>query len=294
MKINNARLAGILLLMVAVCLLIAPKSSVSLENKMMLDLLPEQMKDERLMFVPIRDAEPATADGALSDLLLPRSSVQAEEIETDFGEEPRILIYHTHLTEAYRQDGEDRYRESSEYRTFDDNYNLSAVGEKLKEELETMGYEVIHDTTNHEPPKLSTAYERSVKTMEKYDDIDLYIDLHRDASGPANIDDVVVINGERCARMMFVVGKGLKSDGTEYDPKPNFERTFSLAETIAEYVKEFDEGFMRETRVKRGRYNQHISDHCVLVEVGHNMNTLAEAKNAVKYLALAIDKTLRA
>lgn len=45
---------------------------------------------------------------------------------------------------------------------------------------------------------------------------------------------------------------------------------------------------MRNIRVKTGRYNQHISDQCLLVEVGHNANTLEQALNAVEYLAEAI------
>ncbi|MBR4079089.1 MAG: stage II sporulation protein P, partial [Christensenellaceae bacterium] len=285
------KLASVLLLMVAVCLLIAPKNSESLENTIIYDLLPFGMEEDRQVFVPTFDVVPVTADGVLSDLLLPKSIEKAKQFESPHEDKLRILIYHTHLTEAYRQEETGKYKESGEYRTFDEAYNLSAVGEVLKSELEKLGHEVIHDKTNHEPPKLSTAYERSVKTMEKYDGIDLYIDLHRDASGPSNTDDVVVINGERCARMMFVVGQGIRSDGTEYDPKPNFEKTFSLAETISENVKAYDEAFMRDTRIKNGRYNQHISDNCILVEVGHNMNTLTEAKNAVGYLARAIDKT---
>jgi len=293
MKVNSAKLAGILLIMVAVCLVIAPKHTESMGNTVPLDLLPKSETNIQQLFVPADDAIPVTADGGISDLLTPNISVDVPEaMDINVGEKVRILLYHTHLTEAYRQDEKDTYKESGDYRTFDNKYNVAAVGDVLKKELEAMGYEVIHDITNHEPPKLSTAYSRSLKTMEKYDDIALYIDLHRDASGSSNTDDVVEIDGKRCARMMFVVGQGYKSDGTAYDPKPNFEKTYALAEAIAENVREYDADFMRETRVKRGRYNQHLSEQSVLVEVGHNMNTLDEAKNAVKYLAEAIDKTL--
>ena len=294
MKINSAKLAWILLIMTAFCLVIAPKHTQSLGSQLPLDLFPG-IKTAHNLFVPREEAVAVTADGALSDLLTPNGSPEKDpEPDISLPEKPRILIYHTHLTEAYRQTDGERYKESDEYRTKDNNYNVAAVGEVLKNELVSMGYEVIHDTENHEPPKLATAYSRSVKTMEKYEDIDLYIDLHRDASGSANIDDVVEVEGERCARMMFVVGQGYKSDGTEYDPKPNFEKTYALAEAVADRIREIDDNFMRETRVKRGRYNQHISDGCLLAEIGHNMNTLGEAKNAAKYLAKAIDQTIRA
>ena len=41
---------------------------------------------------------------------------------------------------------------------------------------------MIHDTTNHEPPSLSTSYSRSEETMnaylKKYPEIEMFIDLH--------------------------------------------------------------------------------------------------------------------
>ena len=45
---------------------------------------------------------------------------------------------------------------------------------------------------------------------------------------------------------------------------------------------------MRDIRVKTGRYNQHISNQCLLIEVGHNSNTLDEALAAVEYFAAAV------
>lgn len=45
--------------------------------------------------------------------------------------------------------------------------------------------------------------------------------------------------------------------------------------------------------VKTGRYNQHMSESAVLIEVGHNENTLEQALNATKPLAKAIAAVLR-
>ena len=44
--------------------------------------------------------------------------------------------------------------------------------------------------------------------------------------------------------------------------------------------------------VKDGRYNQNIGVFSILVEVGHNQNTLAEALDSVPALAEAIDALL--
>ena len=219
---------------------------------------------------------------------------QAEEgSEFSVSGEVHILIYHTHTTEAYRMDGTDVYEESGFSRTKNNEQNIVRVGEELKKLLEEKGFRVIHDTTDHEPPKLATAYERSEQTMryyqEKYPDMDLYIDLHRDAADvEKSKDDVVILDGKRCARIMFVVGKG-----TKYEDKPDFDANYALAERLTQQLDTYDARFTRDIRIKDGRYNQHISNMCLLIEVGHNANTLQDALNSTYYLAEAIADTVR-
>ena len=114
---------------------------------------------------------------------------------------------------------------------------------------------------------------------EKYPDMDLYIDLHRDAADvEKNKDDVAVIDGKRCARIMFVVGKG-----TKYEKKPDFDRNYALAEKLTAELASYDARLVRKIRVKEGRYNQHLAD----------ANTLQDALNSTAYLAEAIAKVIR-
>lgn len=303
MKLHSAKTAISIFLLFLLCFTTALKYGESSAEKVVLNLIPDKqmLTSTSLLDALIADSEtpeaiPVTADAALPDLLLPGSTApESESGEIVKSEKPlKILLYHTHATEAYRQDGLDIYQESGSYRTKDNSKNIVAIGEVLRQELESLGFTVIHDTTNNEPPKLATAYTRSLETMQKYDqeNIDIYIDIHRDASGSANLDDVVTIGGERCARMMFVVGNGLKKNGSEYSPKPNFENTYAFADAVMKNVLQYHENFMREIRVKNGRYNQHLSDYSLLIEVGHNMNTLQEAKNSMKYFAKALYKTV--
>jgi stage II sporulation protein P len=114
----------------------------------------------------------------------------------------------------------------------------------------------------------------------------MFIDIHRDAS--SDTEDYIVIDGRRVARMMFVVGTGEGATGTGFKEMPDFESNFSLAKRIMEQLLKVDPRLMRDIRVKTGRYNQHISNQCLLVEIGHNSNTLDEALAAVDYLAAAI------
>ena len=212
------------------------------------------------------------------------------------GSEPKILIYHTHTTEAYTPTSKYQYKETTKWRTNDQTRSVVAVGDELARILrEEYGYSVIHDTTDHEPPKLATSYSRSEQTMmryrEEYPSISLYIDLHRDAyntKGDANNTDYAVIDGERVARLMFVVGTGEGATGQGFGEMPDFSSNYALAKRITDRLAGFNDRLVRNIRVKTGRYNQHISNQCLLVEVGHNANTLEEALASVKYLAAAI------
>ena len=117
----------------------------------------------------------------------------------------------------------------------------------------------------------------------------MFIDVHRDA-GKTHEEgsDYVIINGEKVARMMFVVGTGEGATGTGFGEMPDFASNYALAKSITEQLLEIHPKLMRNIRVKTGRYNQHISNQCLLVEVGHNINTLEEAMAAIPYLAEAI------
>ena len=242
---------------------------------------------------------PVSAEGDIGDWLLPEAL-----LPPDFSVEnlvPKtyaatgkinVLIYHTHTTEAYRQDGADTYEPSGSWRTKNNEKNIVKIGETLKTALEAKGYTVIHDTTNHEPPKLSSSYARSEVTMQnyknQYGEIDLYIDVHRDAADIEKMsDDIVQIDGKRCAKLMFVVGKG-----TNYDTKPDFESNYALANSVNEQLRTVHSSLAKNIRVKDGRYNQHIGSKCLLVEVGHNANTLQDALNSVPHLANAIEAVI--
>ena len=206
------------------------------------------------------------------------------------GQEPKILIYHTHTTEAYTATEASPYVQTSSYRTADASKSVLAVGEALAERLRTeYGFCVLHDTTDHEPPSLKTAYDRSEKTMrgylERYPSLVLFIDIHRDAS--SDITDYVMVDDSPTARLMCVVGQG-----TKYEEKPDFDRNYALAAALTENLRRIQKRLARDVRVKTGRYNQHVGELSLLIEVGHNANTLEQALHAVPSLAESLALTL--
>ena len=219
------------------------------------------------------------------------------------GDEPKVLVYHTHNTEAYTETPESTYVSSGLWRTEDNERNVVAVGEELCRILnEEYGICAIHATEQHEKPLITTAYSRSLETVlsykERYPSLEIFIDLHRDGVPETGYeDDYVTVDGKPCARMMFVVGTGKSGKNSQTDPggtsaadedMPDFESNYALAARLTETLLSYNDKFMRNVRVKSGKYNQQVSSKCLLVEVGHNANTLEQAMNSMEYLARAI------
>lgn len=234
---------------------------------------------------------------------LEEKAVPAVAIEDDKQRrEPQILIYHTHATEAYFPTESDSYEPSGQWRTLETQKSVVAVGARLAQLLENeYGFSVIHDTANYEPPKLSSAYSRSLLAMERYKEqyatLTVFIDIHRDAfsSGGKSAGkptDYIELDGKQVARLMCVVGTGEGATGAGFDKRPDFQSNLALAQRVTNRLRARDERLARDIRIKTGRYNQHVSDACLLVEVGHNANTLSQAFHAVPYLAEAIASAL--
>ncbi len=195
-------------------------------------------------------------------------------------EAPRVLIYHTHTHEAYEQVSDDPYDAVEAWRTTDADHSVVRVGSELARRLRGFGFRVVHDTTDHEGQELSTAYDRSLQTLQGYRErFDLYIDLHRDAVEPGESVDQ--------ARLMLLVGNGVG-----FDEKPFYTQNLAFAKALSEEINAIRPGACKGVLVKDGRYNQHVGVFSVLVEVGHNRNTLAQALDAVPPLAEGIRRLL--
>ena len=242
-----------------------------------------------------------------TDIIIRLANTAPKTLELKSGE-PTVLIYHTHDSEAYRQTEDSTYTPTGNCRTDDMERNVFAVGEELKRILEEeYGIIAVHAPEKHEKPVLTQAYSRSLETMlyykEKYPTITMFIDLHRDGVEDTGYEnDFVTVDGLECARMMFVVGTGESGKSSQYAPAPtgegpladaerampDFESNYALASALTETLLSYNGRFMRNIRVKSGKYNQQVSSQCLLIEVGHNGNTLEQAKNSMIYLAKAI------
>lgn len=196
---------------------------------------------------------------------------------------PTVLILHTHATESYTRQGEP-YRETSDYRTLDENYNMLSIGSYLAELLAELGISAIQDRELHDYPSYNGSYVDARKTigeyLEQYPTIRLVLDLHRDAAGTAGnqLRTLARAEGEDSAQLMLVMG-------TNYD---TWEDNLALGAKLHAQLEKQTPGIMRKLCLRPQRFNQDLCPGALLVEVGAAGNSRAEALAAVRQLAQAI------
>lgn len=206
-------------------------------------------------------------------------------------DKPQILIYHTHGASESFSDSRKGNKEDS----------IIGVGSRLAEILsEKYGYRVIHDTTPYDRidgkidrNKAYNMAEASVEnTLKENPTIEVLIDLHRDASGNGQ-KRVTTVNGKPTAQVMFFNGLSRNLNGNiAYLKNPNLQGNlaFSLKLKIAAMEKYQD--FTTRIFLKGYRYNLHLREKSLLIELGNEKNTLEEALNAMEPLAETLNSVL--
>lgn len=195
-------------------------------------------------------------------------------------DQPQILIYHTHTTEAFMESEEQYYTNTTEPRTTDQNKNIVAVGKVIAQKLEQAGYSVIHDTTIHDHPGFSGSYTRSAdtvkKVLNKYPTIKVAIDIHRDSISSGENDKVapvVSVDGKDAAQVMLVMGSQTGSV-TDY---PNWRENLQFALKLQNVFESKYPQFARSLLLRSAKYNQNLTTGSILIEVGSDANTREQA-----------------
>ena len=200
-------------------------------------------------------------------------------------DEPTVLILHSHTTESFTGGG---YTQTSPYRTLDPEHNMIALGKLVAEILEEAGIGVIHDTAFHDYPSYNGAYNHAAQStkaiLAEHPSICLILDLHRDAADTPSgqLKTACELDGETAAQLMFVLGTDERLN------HPDWERNLSLALKLQTILEAEHPGLCRNLNLTRNRYNQHLGELALLVEVGAAGNTLAQARLAARELAEAI------
>lgn len=203
-----------------------------------------------------------------------------------------VFIYHTHSWESFLPllPGTSLPNEAS---STNQKVNVSIVGEKLKQQLETNGIPVKHDQTNmgeflsKRGWNWNDSYKGSREVLKEalaqQNDIAFPIDIHRDDQ--RKNATTKVINGKSYARLYFILGR----------ENPQFEKNKEITTAINSYLEQHYYGisrgiFPKDRKKGDGKYNQDLSPNAMLIEVGGVDNTLEELYNTVDVLAEALSQ----
>ncbi len=219
------------------------------------------------------------------------SKLLNKDLTLEKKDEPQILIFHTHgASEAFIDSRAGKKQDT-----------IVGVGSRLAYILrKKYGYNVIHDTTPYDLIKgnidRNKAYNNAAdgisETLDKYPSIQVVIDLHRDGVGN-NVHRLTTINGERTAQVMFFNGLSRNSSGDiDYLVNKNLQSNLAFSLQMKLKCMENYPDVAKPVYLKSYRYNMHLRERFLLIELGNENNTLQEAKNAMPPLADVLNQVL--
>jgi len=192
-----------------------------------------------------------------------------------------VGIYHTHNGESYAGAGGDERKPG--------NGDIVAVGETLKNSLVENGVQAAHALEIHDAEEFMKAYSKSIYTASKlvknYPSMKLLIDLHRDGLPPGVNKSTVNIDGKEVARVMIVLGK----------VNPHWQKNEEVAKKLIAFAEKKYPGLFipKITYASDARYNQHLSDGALILEIGSQRNTSEEANGTAKVLGTVLAEWLK-
>ena len=198
-------------------------------------------------------------------------------------EEVQVILYHTHNAETYQPD-------DGVSKVSGQNGGVVDAAKVFQDALQKKyGIRTAHSTTIHDYPDWSRSYQNSLNTakqlLQAYPEAKAVFDIHRDAGFTSKKTTTATVHGRKAAKIMMVIG-------CNHD---NWQENLAFARTLEEKCNTLYPGLLRENiRIKEtGRYNQQVNGHAVLLEIGSDLNTQAEAEYAMECFAHVVYEVLK-
>jgi stage II sporulation protein P len=249
----------------------------------------KQLKDYQFLIKNfyIVDSTTSVASGELDGVKLSTMDLTMDLT----GQDPKILIYHTHGSEDFKDSRSGKKADT-----------IIGAGDTLTKILEdTYNIKVYHDRSTYDTINgvldRSKAYTYAgnnvTRLLKKYPSIEVVIDLHRDAVSEGK-HLVTEINGKQTAQIMFFNGmsRTAKNGDIAYLQNPNKESNLAFSLQMQLAAAKLFPGFTRKIYLKGYRYNLHLKPRSLLIEAGAQTNTVEEVKNAMEPLAALLYQVL--
>ena len=205
-----------------------------------------------------------------------------------------VLRIHTHGTEAFSEEWA-LYAEPGSYpRSTDPEKNVIAIGEIFADALNAAGIKTLHCREPVDARSYSNAYSNAAdiikEYIKEYPGIKYLLDIHRDSvdlTDGSKTRMVTACNGQPTAQVMFVVGTDRLVSANK-----NWRDNMALAVRLQTELEAEYPGLMRPINVKHGAFNQYFTPLSLLIEIGCDGNSMAEAKRAARIVADRLVKTM--
>lgn len=199
---------------------------------------------------------------------------------------PRVYVYNTHQLENYSMKNLEAYNITP---------NVMMASYLLREKLNNQNIPTIveensvNDFLNINAWAKKDTYKASREFMKnamtQHPNLDLLIDLHRDAIPKAS--STITIDGKNYAKVLFVVGLN----------NPTYQTNLDLSNQINALINQKYPGLSRGVLTKKGAgvngvYNQDMSGKSILIECGGYENTIDEVSNTIEALSVIITQYL--
>jgi stage II sporulation protein P len=207
-----------------------------------------------------------------------------EEISLEPVKNPiNVLLYFTHIQESYQPIVEKKLGLKSV--NYHPTANISNVSDLVIQHFQLNGNSVdVLEFDNMKNMQISGAYSKIRPYLLKQlaeKNYDVLLDLHRDSIKREKT--TIHSGGTTYARMTFVVG----AEHTNYKMNEAFSK--AVSNEVNRLVPSISKGVLAKTHdTGNGVYNQDLSSHALLVELGGIENTEEEINRTIAILAKAI------
>ncbi|EKP94951.1 stage II sporulation protein P [Thermaerobacter subterraneus DSM 13965] len=248
-----------------------------------------------------RLAPPDVLAGGLPRFRPPAPAQDGGEVAVT-GDRPRVLIYHTHTSEAYvgAVPAGAGFDPAVEAFTSDPGASVVGAGAVIQQVLEEHGIGAVHlrqvfDRDGQRVTRIGN-YQRSLAALagskeepgllDRYPTVDVVLDVHRD--GIPRDSTLVKVGGRPAAGILFVVGTDRRLE------HPHWKKNFCFVQWIVAELNARYPGLVKGVLLSDNRYNQHVRPGAVLVEIGGYGNTPEEADRSARMFAEALAAVIEA
>jgi len=225
----------------------------------------EKLGAESMPDVSWLDAGAAKAVFADESILAASNQTDAKKL---------IAMYVTHSDESYiPSDGTESINGQG---------GIYDVARQLRDELQTLGVDVILDESTHLPHD-SGAYRRSRQTAERLlqKRPDAIVDIHRDGIPDEN-EYICTIDGEPASQVRLLVGRS----------NQNSEVNREFAKEIKAVADKQYPGLIKDIFIGKGNYNQDLAPNAILLEFGTHTLSKERALESTQMMADVLSTTL--